>query len=220
MSDSEEMIVLFSSSEVLVAKEKEIESWKSNDVYEEVENVGQDALTVRWVVTEKIKDGQSVVKARLAARCFEENTDYLRKDLPTCSKEAVFLTLAIASSKQWECHTIDVKTAYLQGYKIEREVYLHPPPEYDSGKLWKLKKTVYGLFIYLFFFYECEYRTGTMCPCSSLHPLKKGKEVLRAWYLRVKSELKLKATMSTLDSALLSWLNEGKIESSLSCVSM
>ena len=29
----------------------------------------------------------------------------------------------------------------------------------------------------IFFFYEWEHRTGTMCPFSSLHPLKKGKEV-------------------------------------------
>ena len=28
-----------------------------------------------------------------------------------------------------------------------------------------------------FFFYEWEHRTGTMCPFSSLHPLRKGKEV-------------------------------------------
>ena len=31
--------------------------------------------------------------------------------------------------------------------------------------------------IFFFFFYEWEYRTGTMCPFSSLHPLRKGKEV-------------------------------------------
>ena len=30
---------------------------------------------------------------------------------------------------------------------------------------------------FFFFFYEWEYRTGTMCPFSSLHPLRKGKEV-------------------------------------------
>ena len=30
---------------------------------------------------------------------------------------------------------------------------------------------------FFLFFYEWEYRTGTMCPFSSLHPLKKGKEV-------------------------------------------
>ena len=31
--------------------------------------------------------------------------------------------------------------------------------------------------LFFFFFYEWEHRTGTMCSLSSLHPLKKGKEV-------------------------------------------
>ena len=35
----------------------------------------------------------------------------------------------------------------------------------------------YGHDIFFFFFYEWEHRTGKMCPFSSLHPLKKGKEV-------------------------------------------
>ena len=30
---------------------------------------------------------------------------------------------------------------------------------------------------FFFFFYEWEHRMGTMCPFSSLHPLRKGKEV-------------------------------------------
>ena len=34
-------------------------------------------------------------------------------------------------------------------------------------------------FFFLFFFYEWEHRTGTMCPFSSLHHLGKGKE--RQW---------------------------------------
>ena len=29
---------------------------------------------------------------------------------------------------------------------------------------------------FFFFFYEWEQRTGTMCPFSSLHPLRKGKQ--------------------------------------------
>ena len=35
------------------------------------------------------------------------------------------------------------------------------------------------LFFFFFFFYEWEHRTGAMCPFSSLHPLKKGKEVYK-----------------------------------------
>ena len=33
-----------------------------------------------------------------------------------------------------------------------------------------------GLYIFFFFFYEWEHRTGTMCPFSSLYPSRNGKE--------------------------------------------
>ena len=179
-----EMIVFFNTDEVTAAKEKEFISWRENDVFEEVENCGQDTISVRWVVTEKVKQGETIVKARLVARGFEENSDYLRKDSPTCSKEAVRLAISIASSKGWECHTIDVKSAYLQGNPIGREVFLKPPPEYECGTLWKLKKTVYGL-----------------------------TDAARQWYLRVKEELlKLNLSAASLDPALFSWHNGDNLE--------
>ena len=59
-----------------------------------------------------------------------------------------------------DSHTVDVKAAYLQGDDIKREVYLRPPKEFDTGQIWKLKKTIYGL-------------------CDAA----------RAWYIRVKDEL-------------------------------
>ena len=184
IQENVEMIVFFNSDEVATAKEKELNSWKENEVFEEVENTGQDTISVRWVVTEKFKEGKAVVKARLVERGYEENTDYLRKDSPTCSKEAVRLAISIASSKGWECHTIDVKSAYLQGNPIGREIFLKPPPEYDCGTLWKLKKTVYGL-----------------------------SDAARQWYLRVRQEL-LNLGMSTasLDPALFSWHTNDQLE--------
>ena len=135
-------------------------------------------------MTEKVKSGKPVVKARLVVRGFEENTADLRKDSPTCSKEAMRLALAFASSRQWECHTIDVKAAYLQGNDIERVIYLRPPPEYANGKLWKLNKTVYGL-----------------------------SDAARHWYLRVKDELlALGVSMSKLDSALFYRRRHGRVD--------
>ena len=59
----------------------------------------------------------------------------LRKDTPTCSKESVGIALSIASAKGWNIHSTDVRAAFLQGSKIEREVYLRPPAEYNSGQL-------------------------------------------------------------------------------------
>ena len=92
-----------------------------------------------------MKEGETILKACLVARGFEEDTLDLQKDAPTCSKEAVRIALALASVNGWMCHTMDIKVAYLQWNKMEREVYLRPPPEFDSGSLWRLKKTVYGL---------------------------------------------------------------------------
>ena len=41
------------SQEVLQAQKDELDKWKEYQVYEEVEDAGQDAITTKWVVTEK-----------------------------------------------------------------------------------------------------------------------------------------------------------------------
>ena len=184
ITDETEMLVLYNKEEVSEAKEKEIENWRKNDVYEEIANEGQRLMSTRWVVTEKVKEGKVITKARLVARGFEENTTELRRDSPTCSRESVRILLSVAASKQWLCHVVDVKAAYLQGNAIEREVFLKPPPEYDDGMIWRLKKTVYGL-------------------CDAA----------RAWYLRVKDELeKLKVKKCSLDNSLFMWYENGVLE--------
>ena len=71
------MIILFTNDEVMQAKEKEIESWRINDVYEEVIDVGQKVIAVRWVVTERFKAGLLLTKARLVARGYEEVSSHL-----------------------------------------------------------------------------------------------------------------------------------------------
>ena len=63
----------------------EFKNWQTHNVYEEVPDNGQ---SVRWVITKKIKNGESVTKARLVAHGFEEcSLDEIKKDSPTCSKE-------------------------------------------------------------------------------------------------------------------------------------
>ena len=179
-----EMFVFFNNHQVIQAKEKEMKNWIQNDVFEAVENKGQRYISVRWVVTEKVKEGKTITKARLVARGYEENTEHLRKDSPTCSKEAVRILLTIASTMQWTCHTLDITSAYLQGNEIKRSIFLKPPKEYDEGKLWKLKKTVYGL-------------------CDAA----------RAWYFRLKEELQvLSVEMCKLDPSLFVWKRRGKTQ--------
>ena len=53
--------------------------------------------------------------------------------------------LTIIFSHQWQANSLDVKSAFLQGNQIDRDLYLKPPEETNTGNLWKLKTTVYGL---------------------------------------------------------------------------
>ena len=58
------------------------------------------------------------------------------------------VTLAIIATNKWELRSIDIKTDFLQGNKLSRDVYLNPPVEAncETKFVWKLKKCVYGLF--------------------------------------------------------------------------
>ena len=178
------MIVLYNNNKIAEAKQEEMENWIANDVFDSVDNEGQRYMSVRWVITEKVKGGITYIKARLVVRGFEENTSDLKKDSPTCSREAIRILITIASAMKWECHSIDIKSAYLQGNTIQRKIFLKPPKEYDEGKLWRLKKTVYGL-------------------CDAA----------RAWYMRMKDELKLLSIeMCSVDNSLFFWRRNGIIE--------
>ena len=128
---------------VLEAQMNEIEKWKANEVFTEVEDQNQKYITVRWVVTEKA----GKVKARLVARGFEDpDRDELRRDSPTCGKSNFRLITSILSSNKWQVHCLDVACAFLQGKPIDRDVYLKPPSEVAKpNTLWKLHKCVYGL---------------------------------------------------------------------------
>ena len=121
IGDDAEMVVLYNNNQVAEAKEKEINNWIANDVFNSVENEGQRYMSVRWVVTEKVK-GITYIKARLVVRGFEENTSDLKKDSPTCSREAIRILITIASSMKWKCHSIDIKSAYLQGNNTEKNI--------------------------------------------------------------------------------------------------
>ena len=83
------------------------------------------------------------------ARGFEEfryHNGEIEKDSPTCSHESIRIILAILAHRHWELHSMDVKTAFLQGQRMDRDVYIKPPKEAKcSGILWRLNKCVYGL---------------------------------------------------------------------------
>ena len=85
---SEEIILCKRESfEVTEAKLNELENWK-NKIFTAVDNEEQKIMSVKWVLSEKTKEGVSKVKARLVAQGFEDmERNFARKDSPTCGEK-------------------------------------------------------------------------------------------------------------------------------------
>ena len=112
----------------------------------------------------------------------------IRKDSPTCCKDNFRLVTSIIASNQWKIHSVDVKSAFLQGKGINRDVYVRPPKEVET-KPWKLQTTVYGL-------------------CDAP----------RVWYLSVKEVLKKSgAIKSKFDDSLFYWHKDDKLQGLICC---
>ena len=163
-----EELKLERDGKIMQAKEEEINKWREEEVIEEVEDHGQRRISTTWVITDKKENTGTIVKARLVARGYEDESD-VRSDSPTCMKDSIRLMLSVAVSRGWKIHSLDVKAAFLQGQQIARDLYIFPPKEFrKKGYLWKLRKVVYGL-----------------------------NDASRSWYLKVSQvlkELKMKST--------------------------
>ena len=175
-----------SCAETTVAKVAELLKLKQFNTYEEVKNCGQYTLSTRWVITKK--DGQ--IKARLVVRGFEEEL-MMWRDSPTVGKGTMRIFLATVSCKNWTVKTTDIRSAFLKGKELRRDVYIKPPKESetDEGVVWKLKHGLYGL-----------------------------KDGARQFYISVKEELlKLGCKISEMDPAMF-YLHKGdKLSGTVCC---
>ena len=172
-------------TDVVEAKERELKNLTENDVFEYVDDKGQKAVSCRWVFTEKHNpDGSKLLKARLVARGFEEKLIDRRVDSPTCSRQSLRLVLITASTMNWEIHVLDISSAFLQGNRLSRTVYVRPPKGVcKEGKMWCLKRCLYGL-----------------------------ADAPREWYDRVCQEMKkMGATVSLYDKSLFMWHEDSRL---------
>nr|GEX41279.1 ribonuclease H-like domain, reverse transcriptase, RNA-dependent DNA polymerase [Tanacetum cinerariifolium] len=78
----------------------------------------------------------------------EHGIDFDEVFTPVARIETIRLLLAIAANNKWEVHHLDVKSAFLHG-DLKEEVYVTQPEGFikkeDNGKVYKLKKALYGL---------------------------------------------------------------------------
>ena len=85
------------------------------------------------------------IKARIVAKGFQEVQPII-SDSPTVAKSAFRMILSLASTYNWKITTTDIKSAFLQGRELDRDVFLKPAKEAEVAvKVWKLKRCLYGL---------------------------------------------------------------------------
>ena len=72
--------------------------------------------------------------------------DYHETFALVAKMDFIYLVLAIAASKHWEVHHMDVKSALIHG-DLHEEIYMKHPEGYisDPSLVCKLQKSLYGL---------------------------------------------------------------------------
>ena len=133
------------------AMDNEFESLQSNDTFIETELPSNKSLVGgKWVYNLKGNPDSPTFKARFVAKGFSqvEGIDYHETFSPTARMETVRTLIQVAAHRDLDLQQMDVKTAFLHA-PIEEEIYVNVPKGYESStnpnKVWKLKKSLYGL---------------------------------------------------------------------------
>ncbi|CAI7850276.1 unnamed protein product [Closterium sp. NIES-54] len=140
------------SSQWHSAMDAEMASWKSTGTYvDEVPPPGANIVSGMWIFRVKRPPGSPpVFKARYVARGFSQRqgVDYFQTFSPTPKMTTLRVLLHVAAQRDYELHSLDFSTAFLQGSQHE-EIWLRRPPgftgSFPRGTQWSLRRPVYGL---------------------------------------------------------------------------
>ncbi|CAI7873014.1 unnamed protein product [Closterium sp. NIES-54] len=140
------------SSQWQAAMDAEMASWKSTGTYvDEVPPPGANIVSGMWIFRVKRPPGSPpVFKARYVARGFSQRqgVDYFQTFSPTPKMTTLRVLLHVAAQRDYELHSLDFSTAFLQG-SLHEEIWLRRPPgftgSFPPGTQWSLRRPVYGL---------------------------------------------------------------------------
>ncbi|CAI7863673.1 unnamed protein product [Closterium sp. NIES-54] len=140
------------SSQWQAAMDAEMASWKSSGTYvDEVPPPGANIVSGMWIFRVKRPSGSPpVFKARYVARGFSQRqgVDFFHTFSPTPTMTTLRVLLHVAAQRDYELHSLDFSTAFLQG-SLHEEIWLRRPPgftgSFPAGTQWSLRRPVYGL---------------------------------------------------------------------------
>ncbi|CAI5459368.1 unnamed protein product [Closterium sp. Yama58-4] len=140
------------SSQWQTAMDAEMASWKSTGTYvDEVPPPGANIVDGMWIFRVKRPPGSPpVFKARYVARGFSQRqgVDFFQTFSPTPKMTTLRVLLHVAAQRDYELHSLDFSTAFLQG-SLHEEIWLRRPPgftgSFPPGTQWSLRRPVYGL---------------------------------------------------------------------------
>ncbi|CAI7921147.1 unnamed protein product, partial [Closterium sp. NIES-53] len=114
----------------------EMASWKSTGTYvDEVPPPGANVVSGMWIFRVKRPPGSPpVFKARYVARDFSQRqgVDYFQTFSPTPKMTTLRVLLHVAAQRDYELHSLDFSTAFLQG-SLHEEIWLRRPPGFTGS---------------------------------------------------------------------------------------
>ncbi|CAI7884638.1 unnamed protein product [Closterium sp. NIES-53] len=140
------------SSQWQAAMDAEMASWKSTGTYvDEVPPPGANIVSGMWIFRVKRPPGSPpVFKARYVARGFSQRqgVDYFQTFSLTPKMTTLRVLLHVAAQRDYELHSLDFSTAFLQG-SLHEEIWLRRSlgftGSFPPGTQWSLRRPVYGL---------------------------------------------------------------------------
>ncbi|CAI7904229.1 unnamed protein product [Closterium sp. NIES-54] len=118
---------------------------------DEIPPPGANIVSGMWIFRVKRPPGSPpVFKARYVARGFtqREGVDFFQTFSPTPKMTTLWVLLHVAAQGDYELHSLDISTAFLQG-SLHEEIWLRRPPSFTGSfppsTHWSLRRPVFGL---------------------------------------------------------------------------
>ncbi|CAI7884667.1 unnamed protein product [Closterium sp. NIES-54] len=134
------------------AMDAEMASWKSTGTYVDAFPPSRaNIVDGMWIFRVKQPPGSPpAFKVRYVARGFSQRqgVDYFQTFSPTPKMTTLWVLLHVAAQSDYELHSLDFSTAFLQS-SLHEEIKLRRPPGFTGsfpvGTQWSLRQLVYGL---------------------------------------------------------------------------